>query len=146
LVSKIAEQVPDTESSTATLTARTIATDSELFELLEGQASGQVADLDGGVSGRALLTFTDHSGRYCRQLRLDGAAASTHAVACREVSGWTLEALAYGDAQSDGQYQQAASATPASIESTIDALIGDADPLDTEQENQAISNNWKKMD
>jgi hypothetical protein len=146
LVSKIAEQEPDTGSSTAMLTVRTIAPDSGLFELLEGQASGRVADLDGGVSGRALLTFTDGSGRYCRQLRLDTAAGSTHALACRETGGWAMQALAYGDAQGEGQYQQAASATPASIESAIDALIGDTDPLDAEKENQAISNSWKKMD
>jgi hypothetical protein len=144
MVSKMAEQVPDAASSTATLTARTITPDSDLFGLLEGQASGQAANLGGGISGQALLSFTDHSGRYCRQLRLDGAAASTHAVACREASGWTLEALAYGNAMTDGQYQQASSATPASIGSAIDGLIGARDPLDPEEENIAISKGWEK--
>jgi negative regulator of sigma E activity len=144
MVSKMAEQVPDAASSTATLTARTITPDSDLFGLLEGQASGQAASLGGGISGQALLSFTDHSGRYCRQLRLDGAAASTHAVACREASGWTLEALAYGDAMTDGQYQQASSATPVSIGSAIDGLIGARDPLDPEEENIAISKGWEK--
>ena len=83
MASQLVQQAAGPDTGLGTLGARSIDAGSGLYALLEDQASGQVARLGDAVSGQAVLTFTDQAGRYCRQLRLDAAAASAHAVACR---------------------------------------------------------------
>lgn len=146
MVSRIADQAGQQDLAFETLNARSIEAGSGLFELLESQASGQVARLGDGVSGQALLTFSDQAGRYCRQLRLDGAAASAHAVACRTAAAWQVEVVAFAEAVPEGQFQAAASATPASISAAVDGLIGAADPLDVDEENRLISKGWRNSE
>lgn len=144
MASQLVQQAAGPDTGLGTLGARSIDAGSGLYALLEDQASGQVARLGDAVSGQAVLTFTDQAGRYCRQLRLDAAAASAHAVACRAADAWQIEALAYTEAVQEGQFQTAAGATPAGISAAVDGLIGDQDPLDLEEENQVISRGWVK--
>jgi hypothetical protein len=144
IASQLVQQLPQVSTPFETLDARSVAPGSDLFELLEGRASGQAARLGDAVSGEALLTFTDRTGRFCRQLRLDSAAVSAHAVACREAGAWQMQAVAFADAVPEGQFQAATAGTPASISAVVDGLIGPADPLDPEEENIAISNSWER--
>lgn len=92
MASQLVQQAAGPDIGLGTLSARSIDAGSGLYALLEDQASGQVARLGDAVSGQAVLTFTDHAGRYCRKLRLDAAAASVHAVACRAADAWQIEA------------------------------------------------------
>lgn len=146
MVSRLAEQAAEQGTAFEMLTARSVDHDSALFDLLEGQASGQQARLGDAASGQALLTFSDQAGRYCRQLRLNSPTASAHAVACRTQNAWQIEAVAYAEAVPEGQFQAAAGATPPAIGATVDALIGTADPLDADQESLIISNGWENQE
>lgn len=144
MVSDLARQAPGPATSIELLSARSIDTESGLHRLLEQSSSGQEMDLGSGETGRALLTFEDRTGEYCRQVQVNTDASAAHAVACRRDDVWQVEALAFVDTAPDGQFQPAAGATPFTITATVDALIGTADPFEEEQENQTISNSWKK--
>ena len=146
MVSRLAEQTGPQGTAIETLSARSVVAGSALFDLLEGQPSGQWTRLGDAVSGQAVLSFADQSGRYCRQLRLDAPAASAHAVACRTQDAWQVEVVAFAGAVPAGQFQAAAEATPASISAAVDGLIGAADPLGPDEENLIISKGWKKID
>ncbi len=144
LVGEVSQQFDGPATSIETLSARSIDSGSELHRLLEASSSGAATELANGESGRAVLTFADKEGRYCRQLRVDSSAGAAHAIACRGDTNWEVEALAFTDAAPEGQFQAAATDTPVTIMATVDGLIGTADPLDGEEEKQAISNSWKK--
>ena len=146
LVVDMSRQASGPVSSMEALSAKSIAADSALHDMLEDTNSGHSVDLGNDETGEAVLSFTDVSGRYCRQLRVGNTQSAAHAVACRGNSAWQVEALAIADPAAGGQFQQAGSATPVAIMTAVDALIGAAEPLDTEQEKQAISNSWKKSE
>lgn len=146
LVVDLSRQAAGPISSMEALSAGSIATDSTLHRLLEETNSGQAVKLGNDETGEAVLSFADASGRYCRQVQITASDNAAHALACRGENSWEVEALAFTDPAPDGQFQPAGATTPVDIISAVDTLIGDADPLDSEQENQAISDSWKKTD
>jgi len=143
MVSELVQQPYDTTSPIESLGARLIQPESDLHRMLENDLSGQVENLAGNARGQVLLTFKEQSGTYCRQLRVDTADESAHGVACRHDGTWQIEALAYTDPTPGGQFQPAASAIPFNITATIDNLIGPGNPLEIDQEKQAISTRWE---
>lgn len=146
MVSELAQRSQVPTSSIESLSARFVDPESGLYRLLEKSSSGEELHLGNERRGRAVLTFADKEGRYCRQLRVDTSASSAHAVACRQENGWELVALAYADAAPEGQFQPAAAETPFTITAAIDALIGTAGPVEEETENRLISNGWKTFE
>ncbi len=125
------------------LSTGTIAADTSLHALLDEAPSGAPQAVAEGTSATLILSFQDRAGDFCRQLRIDSAAASTHAVACRRNDAWQLEAMAFASPGS-GQYQQAGSDTPAVVDSAVTALLGNGQILSDEEENAFISEGWKK--
>jgi len=146
MVSELAQRSQDSASSIESLSARIVDPESGLYRLLEKSSSGEELNLGNAQHGRAVLTFADKDGRYCRQLRVDTSASSAHAVACRQENGWELVALAYTDAAPEGQFQPAAAETPFTITATVDGLIGTAGPVEEEKENLLISNGWNQFE
>lgn len=145
LVANIYQESTTAASGQSGLYAGAVDTGSELHRLLEQGISAEVQTLASGQRAEVLLTFQDRNGDYCRQLQIDGVGAPVQGVACRRGSAWQVEATSIaGKRAPDGSYQQASGDTPDAIDSAIDSLIGDAPPLDTEEEKAIISKTWKK--
>lgn len=146
LVVDLSRQATGPMSPMEALSAGSIDTGSALYQLLEENSSGQPVELGNDQIGAAVLSFADTSGRYCRQLQVASTESVAHAVACRGNDAWQVEAVAFADPGPGGQFQPAGAMTPLDIISAVDALIGDAEPLDNAQENHAISRGWKNSD
>lgn len=127
------------------LVAGQIDAGSEVYDLLEGGASGQPQRLGDAAEGQIILSFESEGGDYCRQLYVAQADRVVHGVACRDASGWRVEAVAPGSSVSPGgEFQTAATATPEAVSAVVDGLIGANDLLSAEEEKALISNAWKK--
>src|SRR5208282_3224187 len=90
------------------------------------QASGDV---------RVGISFKDRHGRYCRTF----SEASLSGVACRDVNGWAVAALAASPSES-GTYHMA-SAMPDAVRETVEKMIA-GEPLDAAGEMRARERNW----
>lgn len=139
-------QQADIAAPAGSLYVGTVEQGSEVFDLLESGTSAAPQQFADGSSGYLALTFEDVDGDYCRQLRVESDSSATHGVACRREGQWQMQVLSQGPGTAEGPFQQASGTTPAAINSTIDALIGSSDPLDSEKEKQVISNTWKKIE
>lgn len=131
------------------LYASAVPAGSDLHRILESGVGAVPQSLPGGTTGELLLTFEDTDGDYCRQVRLDDAASSIQAVACRRGDRWHMEVASFGapaGTSPDGQYQQASSGSSAAVNAAIDDLIGDNTPLDAEAETRLVESGWKKTE
>ena len=142
-VDRLLDEEPAVPSGLAALQAHAVPQASDLHALLEDSASARPVKLADGSEGRVVLTFADTAGDWCRQLSISNAATSVQALACRRDGGWQSELIAFGE-PSVGGYQQASSTTSPAISSAVDLLIGDGEPLDSEQEADLIQNQWQK--
>lgn len=117
----------------------------EVNELLETGISGQPAMLGESAEMQVILSFVSDNGNYCRQLYVAATEQSVHGVACRDASGWQLEAVAVGAPRTQGsEYRPAGADTPASVRAAVDSLMGERDPLGADDEKALISTAWKK--
>lgn len=127
------------------LVAGRIDAGGEVYDLLEGGVSGRPQRLGEAAEGQIILSFESESGDYCRQLYVAQTGRAVHGVACRDASGWRLEAVAPGPSVSPGgEFQAAATATPEAVSAAVDGLIGANDLLSAEEEKALISTAWKK--
>jgi anti-sigma factor RsiW len=122
--------------------ARNIAPGDEIHSLLEtGTGSASVVFTNGTVA-ELRLTFADLGGDFCREIHLRTAESSAQALACRRNYQWQLETISFG-APSAGAYQTASAPTHGSITAAIDALIGDNEPLEADEEARLVENGWQ---
>jgi len=127
------------------LVAGQIDAGSEVYDLLERGLSGRPERLGDAAEGQIILSFESEGGDYCRQLYVTQSERAVHGVACRDASGWRLEAIAPGSSVSPGgQFQTAATATPEAVSAAVEGLIGSNDLLSEEEEKTVISKAWKK--
>jgi hypothetical protein len=85
---------------------------------------------------RVGISFKDKNGRYCRTF----SDASLVGVACRDVNGWAVAALASSPSES-GAYHMA-SAMPDTVRDTVEKMIA-GEPLDAAEEMRARAKNWR---
>jgi hypothetical protein len=85
---------------------------------------------------RVGISFRDRNGRYCRTF----SEASLAGVACRDVDGWAVAALASSPSES-GTYHMA-SAMPDAVRDTVEKMIA-GEPLDAAEEMRAREKNWR---
>lgn len=96
-----------------------------------------VADQTPGAETRVLLSFRDRTGSYCRAFT-GGAGGG---IACRDATGWKLEALGAGNDASPTEYRQAGADAGAILARAQAMAAGGA--LDSEQEAAARSAGWR---
>lgn len=140
---RLFEGAPGAPAGIAMLQAQTVPAGSAVYELLENRASAEPVALADGATGRVLLTFADENGDWCRQLTIDGNAASVQALACRRAGAWRSEVIAFGNPAA-GAYQPASAAALAIISAAIDSRIGDGAALEADEERQLVNNQWLK--
>ena len=98
----------------------------------EGLASAPGGDV------RIGLTFKAASGGYCRTFQ----AESVSGLACREASGWKVEALANVEPAGPDQGFRTASSLPRAIAAAVDARIA-GEALDASAEASAREKGWR---
>lgn len=108
--------------------------DPELAGLLDQRL---VAEQRPGSATRVLLSFRDRAGSYCRAFSGSGGGG----IACRDPSGWRLEAVGEGSAASDTDYRMAG-ASDAAILARAQAMA-DGPAFDREQEAAARARGWR---
>lgn len=127
----------------ATLEARTVPQNSEVFAVLENSTGESEIVLRDGTAARVLLTFADENGDWCRQLKISAPAGQVDALACRRNGSWRNEVLAFGEA-SGSEYQPASQSSHEVIRSAVDKMIGPRTPLDADGEKRLISSRWQE--
>ncbi len=116
----------------------------EFAAALERAPSLAVSRLPGGQSVTAKFSFARADGTYCRQFSLHGAANAASGIACREQSGWRIDALVPSETGSSGTEYQAAGGDLDPALETVMTRMGARDPLDAKAERQQIRDGWKK--
>ncbi|AKM09053.1 anti-sigma factor family protein [Croceicoccus naphthovorans] len=101
--------------------------------LEEGSSYDQLADAD----PRLLFSLKDRKGRYCRVFQ--GSDAS--GIACRDNTGWKLEADGPSDPAQQAQYRQAGSGSAALMEQA--QAMADGPALDAGAEDAARAAGWQ---
>lgn len=96
-----------------------------------------VAQQGQGEETRVLLSFRDRAGGYCRAFSGSGGGG----IACRDATGWRLEALGEGSAGSEKDYRMAG-AGDAAILARAQAMAEGA-ALDGDQEAAARARGWR---
>ena len=89
-----------------------------------------------GAATRIGLTFRNHDGALCRSF--DGHDGT--GLACRSGDKWRIEAL-FGPVNSTAEYRAASAGNPR-LGDLIDQVV-EGDPLDSAQEREARSRNWR---
>lgn len=105
---------------------------------LDTTPSASAVKLADGRRFEATLTLRAADGRWCREYRVD----QSRALACREGTGWKVEAQSKsgGPSQGDG-IVLAGGANDAGLEEAY-ARLGAGDPLGREAEAALIQNEW----
>jgi anti-sigma factor RsiW len=85
---------------------------------------------------RVGISFKNKNGRYCRTF----SDASLAGVACRDLNGWAVAALASSPSES-GAYHMA-SAMPDALRDTVEKMIA-GEPLDAAEEMRARAKSWR---
>lgn len=86
---------------------------------------------------RILLSFRDHRGQYCRAF----AGASESGIACKDSTGWHLQAATPGSAPEAGAYKMAGSPDATIMAEAQEMAAGPA--LTAAQERAAQANGWR---
>jgi hypothetical protein len=108
--------------------------DRELADALDQQL---VATQASEAPTRVLLSFRNHTGQFCRAF--SGSAQS--GIACKDSTGWRLQATAPGAAAEPGDYRMAGSPAAAIMAQAQDMAAGPA--LTAEQEQAAKAKGWR---
>jgi negative regulator of sigma E activity len=113
---------------------------SEIVEVLDSSISGNTSLIADNISVKAQLSFTNQNGDFCRQYVLNKSQATSTNIACKENNSWRVHATIQTDSVNTQNYQTAGKEQ--SLEKIIDSMITGA-PLNREQEQNAISNQWQ---
>lgn len=108
--------------------------DAQLARLLDQRLVSQQAP---GESDRVLLSFRDGAGAFCRAF----TGRSGGGIACRDASGWRLEAFGEGSVGSDKEYRMAGAGDAAILVRAQEMAEGAA--LDSEEETAARARGWR---
>ncbi|PKG98699.1 anti-sigma factor [Paraglaciecola sp. MB-3u-78] len=113
----------------------------DIAAVLNTELSGETAYLADGSMVKAQLSFANQQGQLCRQFQVASSDSRVTKIACKQSSGWQLEAqfseegdLITGDYQTASSRQQ--------LEAVIDGMIS-GNALDRNQEQQAINHQWQ---
>ncbi|QZH74109.1 MAG: hypothetical protein JY451_10130 [Erythrobacter sp.] len=106
--------------------------DSQLASVLDTRL---VADQESDAPTRILLSFRTEAGEFCRAFTSNEASG----LACRDASGWRLEATGEGDASDGTDYRMAGSAEILAL--AQERAAGPA--LDSEEERAAREAGWR---
>lgn len=96
-----------------------------------------VAEQAPGEETRVLLSFRDRAGAYCRAF----SGSEQSGVACRDATGWKLEALGEGSPGTQSDYRMAGAGAAAILARAQSMADGAA--LDGEQEAAARARGWR---
>lgn len=100
----------------------------EVDAMLDTAPSGQAFDLAALGEGEVVLTFRSGDGKLCRQFMIEGAGATSDALACADSGGrWQVEAYGRREAPAGDMKLAGGDAAPAVV-AAVDAMIG-SDPL-----------------
>ena len=109
--------------------------------VLDTELSGETTYLADGITIKVQLSFANQQKRLCRQYQVTQIGRRSIHIACKQISGWQLEAQhAVQGATTTGDYQTAASNQQ--LEAVIDAMISGS-AFNREQEQQAINYKWQ---
>jgi len=99
--------------------------------------------LPDGRQARAVLSFRNVDGNWCREFLLAGDQGSWHGVACRDTDGWVTEVLASADVADDTpDYRPAGADTAGAVEVFV-ANRAAGIPLSAEEEAALIARQWQ---
>jgi negative regulator of sigma E activity len=112
----------------------------QVAKVLDSSISGQTSVIGENTSVKAQLSFANKEGDLCRQYLLLEEQANSTNIACKENNRWRLRAFIQENEINTQPYQTASKEQ--SLESVIDGMITGA-PLNTEQEQIAISKQWQ---
>lgn len=117
-----------------------LAGDRQFQIAMETLPSGQTLNLTEKGEVGPVLSFRAGDGRYCREF---SGAQIGGGIACRSPDGWKVEAQTERGTEisTNGEIRTAAGNDPKFLNAVMDRLNA-SDPLDTEKENNAISNGW----
>lgn len=100
----------------------------DLDTMLDTAPSGQAVDLASLGTGEVVLTFRNADGQLCRQFMIEGAGATSDALACADAGGdWQVEAYGRRAAPAGEMKLAGGDAAPAVV-AAVDAMI-DSDVL-----------------
>lgn len=110
----------------------------DLDTMLDTAPSGQAVDLASLGKGEVVLTFRNADGQLCRQFMIEGAGATSDALACADAGGdWQVEA--YGRRAAPlGEMKLAGGDAAPGVVAAVDAMI-DSDALIGADEAAALS-------
>ncbi|MFN3865068.1 MAG: hypothetical protein ACK4RT_12400 [Erythrobacter sp.] len=95
----------------------------DLDAMLDSAPSGRSVDLAGLGTGEVVLTFRNTDGQLCRQFMIEGAGATSDALACADASGsWQVEAYGRRTAPAGEMKLAGGDAAPAVV-AAVDAMI-----------------------
>ncbi len=108
--------------------------DTQLASLLDNRL---VAEQSPSVETRVLLSFQDDAGRFCRAF----SGSESSGIACRDTTGWKLEALGAGGPADASEYRQAGASEAELMARAQEMAQGGA--LDAGQEQAARERGWR---
>ncbi|MEP4891313.1 MAG: hypothetical protein ABJV04_14900 [Aliiglaciecola sp.] len=112
----------------------------EIAGILDTTVSGQTTFTENGLAVKTQLSFANHQGQLCRQYQMATDENSSTSIACKQATGWHIEAQHSNSGQGNSEDYQTASSEQ-ELDAVIDQLI-DGSAMDKTQEQQAIANNW----
>jgi hypothetical protein len=113
----------------------------DIAAVLDTELSGETTFLTDGKTVKAQLSFTNLQGQLCRQYQVTNSDNRSTYIACKQTSGWQIEAQYAEQGETIiGDYQTASSSQQ--LEVAIDAMISGT-AMDRNQEQQAINNKWQ---
>jgi hypothetical protein len=113
----------------------------DIAAVLDTELSGETAYLSDGRTVKAQLSFANIQGQLCRQYQVVNSSQLFTNIACKQTSGWQLEAQ-YNELQVaiKDDYQTASNIQK--LDADIDEMISGT-AMDRDQEQQAINNKWQ---
>lgn len=113
----------------------------DIAAVLDTELSGETAYLSDGRAVKAQLSFANIQGQLCRQYQVANSSQRSTNIACKQTSGWQLEAQ-YNELQVaiKDDYQTASNIQK--LDADIDEMISGT-AMDRDQEQQAINNKWQ---
>lgn len=116
-----------------------------LAQSLESTPSGGQGweTLEDGSRMRAILSFANRDGSWCREYLLSSDGATYRGVACRKQGEWNTVVLAAVDLDGSGaEYRPASAGDSEDVAAYIEAHASDI-PLSQGQERDLIANHWQ---
>ncbi len=109
--------------------------------VLDTELSGETTYLADGRTIKVQLSFANQQKQLCRQYQVTQIGRRSTNIACKQISGWQLEAQHAEQGETiTGDYQTASSNQQ--LEAVIDAMISGS-AFDRDQEQRAINYKWQ---